>query len=425
MDDERSYAGGKLKLYRRSGIWQARVYIGDKKYFRRTLKTSALAEAEQAGLQLLYETQFKLKEGLPVQSRSFNDVIDEYIVERERDNKIGNDAKRGSSIKHTSDTMLRQIKRVSKFWKEYTGKRAVDAVDDKVLRGFIPWRKTYYHKREDIHHNAKLDPTDKTLQFDLMIGKMILKYAQDQNYRGNKPFPKFAFTPKIKRVRPHFTAQEFRRLCTALRKWVDGTKNPAWKQSRQLLHDYVYTLGMAGLRTGEANNLRIRDVAPIVDIDGRPTIQLYVRGKTGERTVQPHIELAPILLQRRNEDKPNDWLFAMPSGSKIINLIDQFNTFLKHVGLTHTGDGAKYSLYSLRHYYAVRSLGRADIHSIAQNMGTSVKMIEQYYGKHGISPERARRLAGNVGDAERAYDPVVYERKPKLKTTGKRDGAKH
>src|SRR5476649_754747 len=101
MDDERSYAGGKLKLYRRSGIWQARVYIGNKSYVRRTLKTAALAEAEQAGLQLLYETNFKLKEGLPVQSRSFNDVIDEYIVERERDNKIGNDAKRGSSIKHT------------------------------------------------------------------------------------------------------------------------------------------------------------------------------------------------------------------------------------------------------------------------------------------------------------------------------------
>ena len=86
----------------------------------------------------------------------------------------------------------------------------------------------------------------------------------------------------------------------------------------------------------------------------------------------------------------------MPDGGKIITLIDQFNTFLKHVGLTHIGDGAKYTLYSLRHYYAVRSLGRADIYSIAQNMGTSVQMIEQYYGKHGIRPERARRLAGEV-----------------------------
>ena len=72
----------------------------------------------------------------------------------------------------------------------------------------------------------------------------------------------------------------------------------------------------------------------------------------------------------RGEVKPNDWLFIMPDGSQIITLIDQLNTFLKHVGLTHTGDGAKYTLYSLRHYYAVRSLGRTDIYSVAQNMGT-------------------------------------------------------
>lgn len=55
-----------------------------------------------------------------------------------------------------------------------------------------------------------------------------------QGYRGNRPFPTFAFTPKIKRVRPHFTANEFRMLRAALRKWIEATQNPAWKKSRQL-----------------------------------------------------------------------------------------------------------------------------------------------------------------------------------------------
>lgn len=169
-----------------------------------------------------------------------------------------------------------------------------------------------------------------------------------------------------------------------------------------------------GFVLAKQNNLRIRDIDAITDIDGRPTIQLYVRGKTGTRTVQPHIELGPILqamIARRGEIQPNDLLFVMPDGGKIITLIDQFNTFLKYVGLTHTNEGTKYTLYSLRHYYAVRSLGRADIYSVAQNMGTSVQMIEQYYGKHGISPERARRLAGEVGDAQRAQDPVKKRKK--------------
>ena len=399
MDDERRLEGGKLVLFTRAGIWQARVAIGNRRYLWKSLKTSNEADANRAGFKLFHLTEHKLEEGLPVQSRSFSTVLDEYEAYRERDHNLGKAAKRGSSIKHTSASMLRQIKRVSKFWHQYAGKRAVDAIDDKVLRDYIPWRKAYYHGKKDIHPNAKLNPTDKTLQWEIGLAKMILKYAKDQRYLGDKPLPAFTFTPKTKRVRPHFTAQEFRRLRTALRNWIDATDNPAWKASRQLLHDYVHTLGMAGLRTGEANNLLIRDVAPIMDVDGRPTVQLYVRGKTGTRTVQPHIDLAPILnelLARRGETKPNDWLFVMPNGSKIITLIDQFNTFLKHVELTHTGDGAKYTLYSLRHYYAVRSLRRADIYSIAQNMGTSVQMIEQYYGKHGDQPRTCSKAGRRV-----------------------------
>ncbi len=365
MDDELRLEAGKLVLFRREGLWQARIAVGNRKYLWRSLKTSNTAEAKRLGLKLFHQTEYKLGEGLPVQTRSFSDVIDEYIAEREADNKLGNDAKRGSSIKHTSDAMLRQIKRVSKFWKEYAGKRAIEAVDDKVLRDFIPWRKAYYHKWEKLPRNAKLDPTDKTLQFDLMICKSVLKYAKDQNYFGTKAMPTFAFTPKLKRVRPAFTPTEFRKLRAGLRKWIDAAgDNAKWIRARWLLHDYALTLAMSGIRVGEANNLRIRDVDPIFDVDGRETIQLFVRGKTGTRTVQPHIDLYEVLKERldiHDDAKRNDWLFAMPDGSKIITLIDQFNAFLKFAGLTHTGTGEKYTLYSLRHYYAVKSLARADI----------------------------------------------------------------
>lgn len=419
MVDELRLEAGKLFLFRRNGIWQARIPIGNRKYLWKSLKTSNTAEAERLALRLFHQTEYKLGEGLPVQSRSFSDVIDDYIAEREADNKLGKEAKRGSTNKHTSDAMLRQIKRVSKFWKEYAGKQAIEAVDDRVLRDFIPWRKSYYHKRQDLHPNAKRDPTDKTLQFDLGICKMVLRYAKDRGYLGNKPLPTFAFTPKLKRVRPAFTPTEFRKLRAALRRWIDEAgDNAKWVRSRWLLHDYALTLAMSGIRVGEANNLRVRDVDPILDVDGRETVQLYVRGKTGTRTVQPHIDLYEVLKQRleiHDDAQRNDWLFSMPDGGQIITLADQFNAFLEFAGLRENGAGEKYTLYSLRHYYAVKSLARADILSIAQNMGTSVQMIEQYYGKHGISPERARRLAGTAGDAQRSESLLVVE--PRTKKT--------
>jgi hypothetical protein len=84
---------------------------------------------------------------------------------RERDHDLGKAAKRDSSIKHTSETMLRQIKRVSKFWREYDGAKAIEAIDDKVMRGFISWRKTYYHGKEDIpsQRQARSDGQDAAL----------------------------------------------------------------------------------------------------------------------------------------------------------------------------------------------------------------------------------------------------------------------
>ncbi len=73
--------------------------------------------------------------------------------------------------------MLRQIIRVSKFWREYAGHLAVEAIDDQVMREFIPWRRDYYADFKKLPKNAKRHPTDRTIQFDMMIGKAIVRWA--------------------------------------------------------------------------------------------------------------------------------------------------------------------------------------------------------------------------------------------------------
>jgi integrase len=57
------------------------------------------------------------------------------------------------------------------------------------------------------------------LQWEMMLGKAIIRWADEQGYRGNQPRPTFSFTPKIKRVRPAFEIFEYRRLLCALIKW--------------------------------------------------------------------------------------------------------------------------------------------------------------------------------------------------------------
>ena len=83
----------------------------------------------------------------------------------------------------------------------------------------------------------------------------------------------------------------------------------------------------------------------------------------------------------------------MSDGSKIITLIDQFKAALRRAGIEKNGFDEKYSLYSLRHFYAVMALRNGiGVFEVARNMGTSVQMIQQYYGKQATSAVFATRL---------------------------------
>lgn len=57
-------------------------------------------------------------------------------------------------------------------------------------------------------------------------------------------------------------------------------------------------------------------------------------------------------------------------------------------------DYVAFSLYSLRHTYAVTMLkrGKVGVFEIAKNMGTSVEIIERYYGRSATAPVFATRL---------------------------------
>jgi hypothetical protein len=66
---------GKVLLYTRNGIFQARVYKGNRQYINRSLKTHKLDDARKLAVKFLHEIEFRQKEQLPLQQRSFGDVI--------------------------------------------------------------------------------------------------------------------------------------------------------------------------------------------------------------------------------------------------------------------------------------------------------------------------------------------------------------
>lgn len=145
----------------------------------------------------------------------------------------------------------------------------VDCLDGQMMREFIPWRRDYYSKFKELPKNAKRHPTDKTLQWDMMLGKAIVRWAHEQGLRGNKPLPTVTFTPKKKRVRPAFELWEYCRLWRTLSRRIKSARAKRTRTSRELLRCYVLVLANSGMRPGEAHNVRLNDVHAFRDERGR------------------------------------------------------------------------------------------------------------------------------------------------------------
>ncbi len=369
-DDTRSINGrGAVRLeddricvFERNGVYQARIRTGPNRYIWRSLKTHNQSQAISAARKLFHSIEYRQQSGLPIGSRSVNRVIDEYVVLRERQQIQG----------RTSIHMLRQIRRVVKFWREFIGDQSIESIGNKELSGYIEWRKSYYSQFKTLPKNAKLNPADKTLQWEMTLGKSIIKWAHEQGYRGDQLLPTFSFTPKKIRVRPAFELFEYRRLLRTLIKWQRDCRNEKWLHTRRLLTDYVLILANSGMRVGEANNLKIRDLETFEDDLGRRNYCFKVKGKTGERDVILRASAAKSvdrLLTRRSGASADDWLFAMRDSSRVITLIEQLDKALAVAGIVHKSHGEKYTLYSLRHFYAVLSLRRGiGVFDVARNM---------------------------------------------------------
>ncbi len=393
---------GKLLLYVRNAIFQARIYIGDGKYIHRSLKTSSKGEARKKALRLLHETEYKQVAGLPLKQLTMSQLIDEYVEVRQKqyDQSLLSKQKITSSNESISIHMLRQIKRVVKFWREYCGNTALDKIDNAVLQGFISWRKDYYHRmpKERIPRNAKLNPADKTLQWEMTLGKTMLKYAHERGYRGTMQLPTYSFTGVKKIVRPAFTVAEYNILLRAMRKSIYEVTEDWRRYARVLLRDYVLILSNSGMRVGELNNLQWGDIEKFKDERDRTNYRFFVNGKTGRREVIPRTNAVRYIerMQARNPDrKSTDYVFRMREGEKVTTLIDQFQAVLKQAGILENRYGERFTLYSLRHFYAVMAIRKGKpIWDISKNMGTSVPIIESYYGKQATAGSVATSLGG-------------------------------
>jgi integrase len=259
----------------------------------------------------------------------------------------------------------------------YLGHQLISAIDDKVIAQYIDWRiKT-----------ARKPPVIATLRNERTVLNQIFQYAKARGYR---PDVQAIRLPRSRQIsRPDIPEAEWKILSNFLPKYVQEAHDKRRHRERFYLHLYILILGNSGIRVGEARWLCWRDISEIKTSEGDNRIVLRVKGKTGERDVVCNRGVDHYIERlrkfRRDEVgvvRPDEPIFCHPDGCPVGSYKKGFETVLDQAGILFGPEDKRRVPYSLRHTYATMRLGEGvSVYALASNMGTSVKMIDEFYGK--------------------------------------------
>jgi integrase len=394
VTDSRAFRDGLIYLYQRADYkkptWLYRVKRPNGKgYANGSTGTGDEHQAFKVASDIYDQLLVKSLTGEAAPAKRIGPVIEAYIkrLTPEQDRK---------SV-HYKVLLMKRVKRTldHKTFDELSTALLSKVIDDQI----------------EMTKKGSLSPnTIKRIYGDL---RHFLTWCKDQGYIVALPdFPKI--NGKASR-RPHFDAKDWKKLTRHLQEFVK-IENRAVRRDRMMLRDYVLILANTGIRVGEARILKWRDVSEIVGADGEASIVLMVNGKTGKRDVVARSTEVKKYFQRIRDLRiaemttpeipkpkldPDSLIFCHKDGSEIGSFKKSFAALIKAAKVETDSHGGIRTIYSLRHTYATFRLHNdVNQYMLARNMGTSVAMLEQYYGHTSnvlSAPELTKVRTGKSG----------------------------
>ena len=148
-----------------------------------------------------------------------------------------------------------------------------------------------------------------------------------------------------------------------------------------------------------SSNEGLSAIQTLTTPDGKTATKLYVSGKNKERTLFGrdnttndifNIDERLNIYRYGNNDGTHDqldgYVFSTADGDQIKSFKKGLRALLEAAGVRHDSRGKERDAYSVRHYYATPRLTKEiSVYMLAENMGTSVPVIESHYGH--LKPE--------------------------------------
>jgi integrase len=246
----------------------------------------------------------------------------------------------------------------------------LDAVTTPVLKEFLRWR-----QRTGTRGPVK----PHTLHKNLVCVRRILRWSAEEGWLDRLPvFPELDTI--VANPRPWLDPDEWQTLQRVAKERITKEDNPRTKRQRQELYDFMLMMVHSCARVDEVRNLRVRDCAvKRLTPKGRPYLEMRISGKTGMRKSIAWSGAVSAFerLVERGHLKPEDLLFQEHHR-------DGFRELLEVAELRKDMDGNVRNLKSLRStglMMRIKSNPSINLKLLAQNVGTSVSMLDNFYLK--------------------------------------------
>lgn len=387
--NSQSFHDGKIVLYqlenRPRKKWLCRFKVPNGTgYLYRGAGTSDFYEARKWADAFYEDLLIKVKLGQAVTGRDFKKLLAQFET---------NYPSEAPSPRRAADVLF--------FLKGYAlpyfaKNRFVDFSETEVTK-FFDWRRANPKRKA---------PSNATILAEMSHFKTFADWCYRRGHIGTRV--EFDRPSLADNRRPHFNDKDWAKLTRFLREWVkDGkTKSGSIYRDRLMLTNYVLVLANTGIRVGEARNLKWSDIDTFEGDDKKQNIVLQVHGKTGAREVVARTPVVKDYLHKiwllrcdelRKPPSVNDLIFCHEDGTSIQSFKKGFAALVREGGVEKDSEGKRRVIYSLRHTYATFRLQEGVNHYVlARNMGTSVKMLESFYG-HTSNRAMASELTKSRG----------------------------
>jgi len=389
--------------------WEARIRLPDGRVVTRSTGEQSLVDAQRVAWELYLQLREDVAIGRGISTRSFKQVAEDLLKNLEEQAKL---LRANSPHGRSHHKIHKHVTCIRNSLIPVFGDLPITGLTEEVLATYVRARKG----RNEVqaasastirNHNHSLQKV-----FAHAKGKGWIKDVDARTLPAGDA-----------RVEPRatFESREFRTLVAFMTDaWVAAGRTRITRETRAILREYVLIAAATGIRPGTE-----LDYLPwsAVDLDWKdefdrgPHIVIRVsrhRGKTArgrsviayqgeERAVRDAFARLHSLNPSASPDTP---IFARPSDQTVPkDLHGAFEACLSDpaLNLLRDRDGDRRAPYSLRHFYACQMLLRGcSYETLEKQMGTSAKMLSDFYSSRVTPLVRADELGGRAAETARA-----------------------